>query len=196
MHVVLCRPMLTLVSAQASSSWLPVIIGMSKVVQLSVCNSFRGAPTIARTLILRDALATGADWLLWYDDDCFAPRDLWDKLSAHIGSADIIVPWCTTRREPVIGLAYKNETDTVPMARGMEPETIAKGAFHCVLMSRDAALKVVEASEGSPFRTLATMDGRNVTEDIWFFYYAGLAGLKTIIDPRIAVQHAGEMIYG
>lgn len=193
MKLAVCIPFRTQVSAYAVNSWFPMFHrALLEVETIYWVTEQRSHSCVARTRILENALKLDIDWLLWLDDDAVTPQELVPDLLKHIGEADIIVPWFLRRDGR--SMTWTGIDDTQPVAKGEGLRRIGKTGFHTVLMSRAAAQRVIEASEGSPFRWVATVGEESISDDVWFFHFADKAGLVVLQDCSITVGHVTEAV--
>ena len=164
----------------------------------------------ARHAIVREALQSGADYILWADDDAIIDPSFLNKLIAH-GKEIVITPYFL-RDPPYLCGVLKSETgdfmdqrtyrniDTDDLDKGLIE--VDGGGTHCMLTStkiygppRDFQEQPLEEYSQKypgkmplPWFVLAPSGG---TEDMYMCWMAKRVGLKIYCDSDIHSPHIG-----
>jgi hypothetical protein len=158
----------------------------------------RGSGTLIHDLrrdLVRDALATGADWIFFLDDDMRFPPDTLDCLLRH--RRDIVGANYVTRQIPPRPTAKRTSEDgmqwfdvpTRPIDTGLE-EVDGLG-FGAVLINARVFKDLPQPWFSMPW---APHHDHHVGEDIYFCTVAGAAGHPSFIDHDLSkvIRHVGE----
>ena len=168
-----------------------------------------------RDALAREALATQADFLMWFDSDMHFPSDTIDRLLNR--KAKLVgVPYAT-RVRPIRSTAFKSTMDyDARLNKSVDGglEKVAALGFGCVLVHREV-FETMEAKEyKSKFDVVnaVVMDKKEppwfgvkfddesksvLGEDIYFFEKASDAGFQPYADFELAqnVAHVGSKVY-
>lgn len=148
-----------------------------------------------RQELAREAIAAGADWVLYLDSDMRFPKDVISRLLAH--GAPVVAANYATRRAPVQPVAFRHSglserVHTTPESAGLEPVfAVGMGVF----------LVKADAFAGLPLPWFqigwAPALGDFVGEDIHFCRLLGEHGLTVLIDHDLSkeVRHLGGLEY-
>ena len=192
---------------EAVASWLGMVASLStmKGVEFRIYYLTRSHVQVARTELLRTAMADKMDWMLWLDDDAVVPVDLVSKLWASVGKAHVVIPWFTTKQGNSVTYDFAMDTTKNPqevyipggrenrLPRVEGGRYIGGAGFHAVLMSRVAGMVVSEMTNGLPFDVDMYPD-RHTAEDVWFYQHLFLGGMRVWQDCDIHVGHIGTKI--
>ncbi len=149
-----------------------------------------------RVNLAKEAIAEGAEWLLWVDSDMRFPATAGVQLLAH--NKPIVAANYVTRRIPVepVAFNYANEIDawrrvaTYTTSTGLEQ-------VDCVGMGLMLTHRDVFKNMPDPWFHLAysTKNTKFHGEDVYFCMNAGKAGFPTLIDHDLSKQvgHIGIM---
>jgi len=156
--------------------------------------------SFARDEFARKALEIGADWILFYDDDQYIPRKMFQALMRHGDKYDIIVPLIFQRVHP-----YKPVVYTVNYSWTKDEKTgdsVFKGKTEHIMdypinhpFEVDAAGTGVMLVRTEVFKKVPEpwfFSNTSLGEDIWFCLQAKKLGFKILCDPRIKVGHLGN----
>lgn len=147
---------------------------------------------LQRNECVRLFLQSSFEWLMFLDDDVFAPEETFERLSSH--GLDVVSGLYYHKVEPIEPLAYVDRGThfEVPpdFAIGKLIEVDLGGAG-CLLIHR----RVLEATqypwfswttgeEHLPFR-------EQTSEDFFFFRKARAAGFRTFVDTGVRCLHVG-----
>lgn len=191
----------------AVAAWMAMIgnIAVTPGVETKLYYLTRSHVQVARKELLEQAMADRMDWMLWLDDDAVPSPDVFQRLWASAGKAQVVIPWFTTKAGTSVTYDFawdesgKVRSLYIPGGRENRLERVEGGryvggsGFHCVLMSRIAAMVVNEVSGGLPFNVDMHPD-RHTAEDVWFYQHLFIGGLKVWQDCSIHVGHIGTKI--
>lgn len=148
-----------------------------------------------RDKLAKEAISSGADWLLFVDSDMRFPANALLRLMAH-GEPIVAANYCTRRvpPEPVAfqRLATAEKLYTGPDSTGLE-ECAAVG-MGLMLIRTDVLTSMAKPRFFIPY--LPEIDG-HWGEDVWFCNQARKAGFATLIDHDLSkeVKHIGLREY-
>lgn len=158
----------------------------------------------SRNQLLDTAKKTDADLYFWLDSDIQLGMDTLQLLTEDINKGcEIVSGLYFKRKKPFSPVIYQAcevrkiaEGQLLPIADTYEDypkadlfEVQAFG-FGCVLMTREAALKVTDELGMMPFMPTAGFG-----EDLSFCMRAKHVGLKLWCDSRVRVGHVGQYVY-
>lgn len=157
----------------------------------------------ARNAIVRDAIETGVDRVMWLDSDMMLEQDTMTKLAADMDRGlDYVSGLYVKRKLPTMPVIFKgikwNVRDDGVVETGCQPYfdypkgelfEIAGSGFGCVMTSVKLLKALVDAY-GSPFTPLMGMG-----EDVTFCWRAAKLGFKMYCDSRVRPGHIGEYVY-
>lgn len=151
----------------------------------------------ARDNLSKQAVSTGADYVLWLDSDMVFEPDLLVRLMAHMEDPEIdmvsglyhrrVAPYTPVlfdKLEITDTECISTEFDTLPD----EPFEVGGCGFGGVLMRSSVLYKVV-SKHGALFTPI-----NGVGEDLSFCWRARQCGCKIICDPSIELGHVGHSI--
>lgn len=143
----------------------------------------------ARNMLMATSLKSGADWILWMDDDAVPPPNMVEWLFDQ--GKDLIAPVFFKRNAtPVTGNLDADETGKTII--DPYPPRLFKAdvtGFHTVLMRRHVAEDVCKQCDPHPPFNEVREGDTKIGEDYWFFRAAKQAGHQLWIDSRIDVGH-------
>jgi len=168
------------------------------VVQLSASPHDR-----ARGMIASQALATGADWLIWCDDDQVATFDQAIGLVATAESmgADLMSGMYVCRHLAERGEMAPNFSPRVggkfTIGEGGGPYPITSCGFGFVAVHRRVFEKIDApvCEYGKAWFLPLVEDGYHLGEDRSFGVRADRAGCQLYVDTRCLVGHVGKRVY-
>lgn len=144
----------------------------------------------ARNSAYETALETGADWVLWLDDDMAPPADLLERLH---GAGKKFVGALAHRRappyEPCVARLLDGKVqffDPDPTAEIIEADLTG---FACILTHVSVLRAAADAVDGPPFSMRP-----GLAEDFFFCQAARKAGVQLHILPGCDVGHAGDLV--
>jgi hypothetical protein len=152
-----------------------------------------------REKLAKEALAAGAEAILWIDSDMRFPSDTLERLLSH--NVDIVGVNATTRREPILPTALDLEVvDDTPVFRKVETrgkdyvEEVAAVGFGVTLTRKSVFDKMPQPW----FDILWTDKGGILGEDVHFCIKAQDFGIKTYVDHVLSpyIKHIGTKEYG
>ncbi len=161
--------------------------------------SSRGQQPIARTVLGRDTIAHGAEWLLWLDDDMVIPRGTVTRLMQHAksGKKCITAHYYSRSHSDIYGNGTYPSNVFLPRPEGghkaIDPNIreglmqVSACGFGCVLMHKDvfeAVEKKAKEHNCPPFSTY-----EHCTEDVYWCNWAKEAGQEIWYDPSIRCGH-------
>ncbi|MEN3949904.1 hypothetical protein [Iodidimonas sp. SYSU 1G8] len=148
-----------------------------------------------RQELAREAMAAGADWILYLDTDMRFPKDTIVRLLAH--GVPVVAANYATRRTPVQPVAFRqaglsDRVQTGPQSTGLEPVfAVGMGVF---LVKAD-----VMAALPLPWFQIGWSPGLAdfVGEDMHFCRLLGEHGTAVVIDHDLSkeVRHLGGFEY-
>lgn len=170
--------------------------------EIGFFTQYRSHVHIARLELTKDAVAWGADVVVWFDDDAVPPHDLFQRLWPHLSTYDIVVPFFTTRDDPPESVAWvarwgEPKDGVFPLEKVRKvlasdpPQEIHLTGLHTVIMRGTVLRDVLAVSQGNPFQYT-----QRVGEDGCFFFMAANAKKRVFCDTTVQVGHIGEKIYG
>jgi glycosyltransferase involved in cell wall biosynthesis len=152
---------------------------------------------LSRNQLCRQALETGADYLLFLDADMVYPRDfIYDLIRADV---DVISPLYFKKVPPYAAVcAYRRSDDRqllVPLMK-YERGLVEVDVTGCggMLIRREVLEKV-----GSPwfaYDIYKPTGEMTVSEDVTFCEKVQQAGFKVMVDTRIVAGHIGSQVVG
>jgi len=145
-----------------------------------------------RNECVRAFLQTSLEWLLFLDDDVFAPPETFDRLSSH--GLDVVSGLYYRKGEPIEPLAYVDRGTHLAVPDDFAIGKLVPvdfGGAGCLLIHR----RVLETMQ-TPWFSLAAGDGitasrEHTSEDFFFFGNARKAGFKTFVDTGVRCLHVG-----
>jgi hypothetical protein len=152
----------------------------------------------ARTLLAEQALAWGADWLLWIDADHLFPPDSLPRLLAS--GRDVVGANYPRRMSPggPTAAVFTASGETRPVrttakkARSRIVEEVgALGLGLCLMRA-----SLFERIARPWFQVIANESGEFLGEDGWFFQHLKAAGVPIHVDHGLSweVGHVGEVV--
>lgn len=150
----------------------------------------------SRNTLVKQAIALGADYIMWFDCDMQIPPDAMDKMLKHMEDGKDIVTGLYFRRQPhynpvlfktleeVDGKCKHSNYDDYPKDSVFEVEGCG---FGCV-MTRVSIFDDIALQEGNWFEPLC-----NAGEDIAFCLRAKRCGYKIWCDSSIKLGHCGHI---
>lgn len=152
----------------------------------------------SRNNLARQALASGAQYILWLDSDMVFPPDLLQRLMRHMDdpSVDFVTAVYYRRSMPYTPVLY-NKMEMVDDVCEFEetldlpdhPFEVAGCGFGGVLMRMNVAIDVAAKNDGRMFDPLI-----GAGEDLSFCWRARKCGHKILCDPSIQMGHVGHTI--
>jgi GT2 family glycosyltransferase len=151
-----------------------------------------------RIRIAKEALAKGADWLFWLDDDMRFPPDALVRLLAHrrdiVGVNYVtktIPPFPTTRR--FLGDGKWTAVKTTEKSAGLEEVTGV--GFGCVLVNARVFKKMEQPWFSMPW---SPVNDQHIGEDLYFCGKAAMHDSPTYVDHDLSkeVRHIGSFEFG
>lgn len=151
-----------------------------------------------REKLAEEALAAGAEAILWIDSDMRFPADTLERMLSH--NVDICGVNATTRREPVVPTSLNLEVvDDKPVFHKVETrgkdyvEEVSAVGFGVTLTRRS----VFEKMPKPWFDILWTDGGSIIGEDVHFCIKAQDYGIKTYVDHTLSsyIKHIGTKEY-
>ena len=154
----------------------------------------------ARNKLCGHAVATGADMMLWIDDDMvFQETLLFDLLRDMRDGVDMVAPICYMRKPPYAPVIYERlERPTADSPKVVQlydngypengPFEVAGCGFGCVLM-RTAIIEPILAQCGALFDPEPQFG-----EDLSFCLRARDCGFHVWADPAIQLGHRGYFV--
>jgi len=151
----------------------------------------------SRNTLVKQAIALGADYIMWFDCDMKIPPDAMDKMLKHMEDGKDIVTGLYFRRQPhynpvlfktleeVDGKCKHSNYDDYPKDSVFEVEGCG---FGCV-MTRVSIFDDIALQEGNWFEPLC-----NAGEDIAFCLRAKRCGYKIWCDSSIKLGHCGHIV--
>ena len=153
-----------------------------------------------RNSLVKTALETKADYLLFIDADMRFPKDTLKILMSH--NKDIIGVNATTRSEPVIPTAKNiqiNEDGSITWlpvySNGMKGIGKVDGIGCGILLIKTSVFKKIER----PYFYFEQLPNEKILgEDIYFCIKARDVGIDTWVDHdlSIGIRHIGSYVYG
>lgn len=166
--------------------------------KFGLCVIARAHIVDARLEILKQALANGADYVWWLDDDMTPPPDTLERLFAAMEStgAALAGAFCFRRGPPYSPCAFTGEVNPVtgkPYCVRPDPPRIAEASatgFACLLMDVKKAGDVWDHTGGAPF-----IYKKGMGEDAYYCANARAVGQKIVVDTGLVPGHIGEIDY-
>lgn len=163
---------------------------------LNICNVRGTLIADQRTDLVRMALSSGADSILWLDDDMRFPKDALDRLLARgkpiVGcnyTTRVIPPEPTATR--LVGGKWR-KVQTRPESTGLEAVDFM--GFGCMLVKADVFRKL-----DVPWFHLgySSVDHKFIGEDVYFGMKATAAGYEMLLDHDLSkeIRHIGSLEY-
>lgn len=152
--------------------------------QLCSIIASEGSLSAKRTRLVVEALAWGADYVLWADSDQDFPPEAALRLAAH--------------DKLVVGCNYAGRFSGVPIAVGLDGERLppAKGLAEVQALGFGLCLMKAPIFERVPkpwFAESHTDLGRpDISEDVHFCRQARSAGISVFVDHDLAIGHVAE----
>ena len=144
----------------------------------------------ARDKIAMDALASKADWVMWFDSDIIYPANIIRKLMSR--NKDMVTGLYYKRTAPFTPCIYKLEDDKLkPYLDHPEDELfqVEAAGFGCMLM-KGSVIKRVYDKFGGCFFPVNGVGG----EDLSFIRRAKDVGIEVWCDSSIKCGHVGRQI--
>lgn len=193
-HIIVCVPtgdtvhtdFCLSVSALMARTAIDSLSGLQQVDLLNIRTS---VVEVGRFMIVRDALARGADATLFLDSDMVFPENTLARLLAH--DKPIVGATYIKRRDPfdVLGTAID---DIPPGAKGIAQ--MARMPFGCMLIRREVYDKVPR-----PWFQVDYIpeDDSFLSEDFWFCDRAREAGFDIWCDLDLShdLGHCGQQVH-
>lgn len=165
-----------------------VSYSMSKGIQIGVVNPRCSIIQIGRYLGVKQALAQGADKILFVDSDQTFSHDALDRLLAKnkkiVGAASL------TRVEPIQYTCKDTKGDRIDFSQRKGLHEVHTNGFPLTLIDREVFEKIDE-----PWFDVSFKDGQFTGEDESFCHAARKAGYKIWVDADVKVGHLGIKEY-
>ena len=153
----------------------------------------------SRDDIAKEAIGSGADYVMWLDSDMVFGPDLLQKLMPHLErpEIDIVTGLYFRRVQPFTPVLFEEldfdvEKQIASWSEfteiGAEPFEVAGCGFGCVLMPTDIFIDV-QSKFGAMFTPMS-----GVGEDLSFCWRARQLGFRIWCDPTIPLGHIGYNI--
>ena len=146
-----------------------------------------------RTQLVKDAIKTGNEYILWLDSDMHFPSSTFDQLHKH--KKDIVAATYSTRSNPQRSVAFVDEADShirLTETTGLH-EVFAVG-MGCMLVKTDVYRKL-----NTPWFSLDwdPNELKFTGEDMFFCKNANYAGYSIYVDTYLSnmLGHYGTKIY-
>lgn len=148
----------------------------------------------SRDDIAREAIESGADYVMWFDSDMIFPANILELLMRHMEDPEIdMVTGLYFRRvqpfTPVIFDKLEIDDEGVKWTNfeyiENEPFQVGGCGFGCVLMPTDIFIDV-QSKFGAMFTPI-----KGLGEDLSFCWRARQLGFKIWCDPTIPLGHVG-----
>lgn len=158
----------------------------------------------ARNQLVKEAIETGADRVLWLDSDMQFDVDLMQRLADDMDNGlDFVAGLYFKRRIPTVPVVYKSvdvcQIDGRKTGKTQVYEDYPKyklfqigGSGFGAVMCTTKMLTDVAEKYGAPFDPILGALG----EDLSFCWRARQLGYKLYCDSRIKVYHVGQMAFG
>lgn len=181
--------------------WTELVTQLQLFFEVTPWFSYTSNVFITRGCLAEAAVASGADFVLWLDDDnLVAPGQvcrLYDSLKKH-KEIDIVTGWCWLQeyKDKVVDKCSVGRIDGEKFPALRYPELMAGAedlvpidwsGFPVVLM-RTEAIKRAGLHPFTPLMDPSYPYGMS-GEDIAFFKRAGDAGVRTVCDRTVKVKH-------
>lgn len=192
MKTLIATPCMNMVSAPFAQS----LATLNKVGECYVSFIVGSLIYDARNTLAKQALAVGADYILWFDSDMLIPADTMQKMIKHMEEGKDIVTGLYFRREPkynpvlfktlkeVDGKCVFENYDEYPS----ELFEVEGCGFGCVMM-RTSILQEIANRFGNWFEPMA-----GAGEDLAFCIRARKSGYRIFCDPSIKLGHYGNIL--
>lgn len=167
--------------------------------EIEVLDSTSSILPNSRNILLNDAIAKGAEYILWIDTDHTFPADALGRLLGRqlpVVGVNFMVRGGDT---PVAADGKGKVWPTAELARESPVQEVAMMGMGMVLMRTDILLLLKQKPPGEPenlwplFAIKESEDGgRFVGEDVHFFRRLKAAGVKLYIDNELSLE-AGHL---
>jgi len=159
--------------------------------EFTMCYAYRTFIHMARKACVKQAIETGADYLIFLDDDMIWPVDMWNTLAMNCEKHDLdmLSGYYTTRKEIPFPLIYAQQPDGQYSPYLPKEESIG-GIIPCDATGFGALCIKTDVFNRVPEPWFELPD--SMTEDIFFFNKCIEAGIKCHVHTGMACGHSGE----
>lgn len=149
----------------------------------------------ARNEIVEFALAQGANYIYWLDDDVIAPPDAFLKM--YMSGKDIVNGVYWSKSNPPMPLMFRNHLEGPYMDWHVGDFIEVDAAGNGLTLVKTDVYRTISEKIGGPwysteytsFKGASNQSAANNTEDLYFYWKARRAGFKVWVDTSIQAYH-------